>query len=196
MPRPAILAATLCATACAVALAPCTARAQAHAHASHAAAPAAATTPSAPGQAAYAAIAEIVRILEADPATDWSRVDVERLRRHLVDMDEVTLRAEVRQDTVPGGARFTVRGPGRTVGAIQRMAAAHAAMLGRERGERVTVEPLPDGARVTVLATTTDAAAVARLRALGFVGLLATGDHHGAHHLALARGQAVAGHAH
>jgi hypothetical protein len=137
-----------------------------------------------------------VRLLEADSTTDWSGVDLERLRTHLVDMDEVTLRSTARQDTVPGGARFTVRGAGRTAGAIRRMAAAHAAMLERERGLRVQVEPLADGARVTVRVPSADARAVARLRALGFVGLLATGAHHGAHHLALARGATPAGHAH
>src|SRR5829696_3727851 len=105
-------------------LAPATARAQA-AHEHDHGAPSA---PAEPGQSAFAAIAEIVRTLDADPATDWGRADVERLRAHLRDMDDVTLRAEERRDDVPGGARFSLRGTGRTVGAIQRMARAHAAM--------------------------------------------------------------------
>jgi hypothetical protein len=33
-----------------------------------------------------------------------------------------------------------------------------------------------------------DAALVARLRALGFYGLLVQGEHHGPHHLMIARG--------
>jgi hypothetical protein len=33
-----------------------------------------------------------------------------------------------------------------------------------------------------------DSAFVARLRALGFAGLLVTGDHHGPHHVMIARG--------
>src|SRR5262245_28903445 len=52
-------------------------------------------TPMAPGQDAFGAIAEVVAILDADPATGWSRVDLERLRRHLIDMNEVVLRAAV-----------------------------------------------------------------------------------------------------
>ena len=116
-------------------------------------------------------------------------MDVERLRAHLRDMDDVTLRAEVRRDDVPGGARYTVRGTGRTVGAIQRMARAHSAMIGAEAPMRATVEPLADGARVTVVAAAGDARTATRIRALGFVGVLTTGGHHGPHHLAIAKGE-------
>ena len=37
------------------------------------------TTPTMPGQDAFGAIQEIVRILEADPKTDWSKVNLEAL---------------------------------------------------------------------------------------------------------------------
>ena len=46
-----------------------------------------------PGQEAFGTIQEIVRTLEADPKTDWSKVDIAALREHLIDMDEVTMRA-------------------------------------------------------------------------------------------------------
>ena len=52
-----------------------------------------AVTPTHPGQEAFGTIQEIVRILEADPITDWSKVNIGALREHLIDMDEVTLRA-------------------------------------------------------------------------------------------------------
>jgi hypothetical protein len=58
------------------------------------------------GQSAFAAIQEIVAQLMADPTTDWSRVDIEALRQHLIDMDNVTLRARVRVEEKKGGARF------------------------------------------------------------------------------------------
>ena len=51
------------------------------------------STPTMPGQDAFGAIQEIVRILEADPKTDWSKVNLEALRQHLIDMNEVTLKA-------------------------------------------------------------------------------------------------------
>ena len=41
-------------------------------------------TPTRPGQDAFAAIQAIVQILDADPQTDWSKVDLEALRQHLI----------------------------------------------------------------------------------------------------------------
>src|SRR5512136_703708 len=70
--------------------------------------------PTLPGQDAFGAIQEIVRILEADPATDWSKVNLERLRQHLIDMNDVTLRSEVKATAVPGGLTLEVTGTGRT----------------------------------------------------------------------------------
>lgn len=148
--------------------------------------------PSQPGQAAFSAIAEVVAILSADSATDWSRVDIEALRRHLIDMDDVLMRAQVATETVPGGARFVVTGEGRVRDAIRRMASAHGASVSADAGGgvRIAVENVANGARVTVIASTPqDAAAVARIRGLGFAGLLTEGNHHGRHHIALARGE-------
>ena len=75
--------------------------------------------PTMPGQDAFAAIAEIVGILEADPTTDWTKVDIERLRQHLIDMNEVMLRAAVSQTSVPGGLAMDITGTGRTEQAIR-----------------------------------------------------------------------------
>ena len=143
-----------------------------------------------PGQDAFGAIAEVVAVLEADPATDWSKVNLEALRQHLIDMHEVTLQSVVRQDTVAGGARFAVEGTGRTREAIRRMTRAHARMMTGPGDPRVTVEETPAGVRLTVLASeSSDAKAVAKIRGLGFIGLMTLGGHHGPHHLAMARGE-------
>src|ERR1035437_7494001 len=66
--------------------------------------------PKQPAQSAYAAIAEIVRILKADSTTDWSKVNLEALRQHLIDMDAVTMRSQVSQKPVPGGVTMLVTG--------------------------------------------------------------------------------------
>lgn len=47
-------------------------------------------------QSAFAALAEIVAILESDPHTDWSSVSIDTLRTHLVDMEQLTLSSVVR----------------------------------------------------------------------------------------------------
>src|SRR5215216_7575153 len=81
-------------------------------HAAHQAAMAecAGALPTSPGHAAFGAISEIVRLLEADPKTDWSKVNVEALRQHLIDMDHVTMRADVVQRTVAGGMHLDITG--------------------------------------------------------------------------------------
>ena len=63
-------------------------------HASHSGAASSGAIPS--GQAAYATMAAIVAMLEADSTTDWSKVNIEALRQHLIVMNEVTLRARAR----------------------------------------------------------------------------------------------------
>jgi hypothetical protein len=153
-----------------------------------------AAVPSAPGQDAFSAIAEIVRLLDADPQTDWSQVDLERLRQHLIDMNEVVLRAEVKSSSVRGGIVMDVTGTGRTESAIRAMVAPHAVELDQLPGLAAKAEAIPGGVRLTVTARDTeDPKAVARVRGLGFIGLLTLGAHHQPHHLAMARGQA-AGH--
>jgi hypothetical protein len=74
--------------------------------------------PTRPGQDAFGAIAEIVRLLDADPTIDWAKVDIERLRQHLIDMNEVVLKSAVKQSPIPGGLSMDITGTGRTERAI------------------------------------------------------------------------------
>lgn len=153
--------------------------------------------PTRAGQEAFATIGEIVRLLDADPRTDWSKVDLEALREHLRDMDDVTLRAVVRATPVDGGATFEVQGTGRVREAIRRMALAHGATTVASDGFRWTAVQTPTGARVTVRAlNAADTAMATRIRALGFVALLTLGDHHTAHHLGIADGSMRGSHQH
>ena len=151
-----------------------------------------AVTPTMPGQDAYGAIQEIVRILESDPKTDWSKVDLEALRQHLIDMNEVTLKAEAVQKPIDGGIEIAVTGSGRTLAAIQRMVPSQAHQIDGAKGWSAKTEALADGVRLTV--TSSDPQEVQHIRGLGFIGILATGTHHQLHHLAMAKGEFV--HAH
>lgn len=143
--------------------------------------------PTQPGEAAFGAIQEIVKILEADPSTDWSRVNLDALREHLIDMDEVTLHAHAAVRHVPGGIAVAVTGRGRTLAAIRRMVPDDARYLDGHEGWRVTASVLPNG--VLLRATSTDAKQTTIIRGLGFIGLLASGDYHEAHHLMIAKGE-------
>jgi hypothetical protein len=143
-----------------------------------------------PGQDAFAAMAEVVRFLELDPATDWSKVDLGRLRQHLIDMNEVVLRAAVVATPVPGGLTMDVTGSGRTAPSIRAMVVPHAMELERMPAWSAKTEPLGDGVRLIVIArAASDSATVAKIRGLGFAGLLVQGGHHGPHHLAMAKGE-------
>jgi hypothetical protein len=106
----------------------------------------AAGTPALPGQDAFGAVAEVVRLLEADPNTDWSTVDLERLRQHLIDMNEVVLRSEVKSSPAPRGLVMDVTGVGRTEQAIRAMIVPHAAELDRMSEWVAKTEPIPGGA--------------------------------------------------
>ena len=152
--------------------------------------------PTMPGQDAFGAIAEVVRILEADPATDWSKVDIERLRQHLIDMNEVVLRSSVTQAPVAGGIALDVTGTGRTEQAIRAMVVPHALELDRMPEWSARTEPIAGGVRLTVVAKRDDPKTLAHIRGLGFAGLITEGAHHQPHHLAMAKGEAMAGHSH
>lgn len=141
------------------------------------------------GQAEFAAMGEISNMLQADPRTDWSKVDMEALRAHLIDMDNVIMRARVATTPVPGGARFNISADDAAVrGSIQRMVASHTSMADGEGGRHEVSAPTPDGATMTV--TAAGGTAQTEIRALGFFGLLTGGGvHHQLHHLMMAKGE-------
>ena len=154
-----------------------------------------AAMPTQGGQAAFATVQEIARLLEADPNTDWSKVNLEKLRLHLIDMDLVTLQSRVTSVDVPEGAALTVRGTPAVAAAIKRMTASHLQMVEMEGGPKVIRTELPDGVKLVVTARTAgDTAAAAKIRGLGFIGLMVSGDHHQMHHLMMARGDAMMSH--
>lgn len=163
--------------------------AQAHAqtqHTMHMAAERSAAVPTQPGQGAFGAIQEIVALLEADPKTDWSKVDIEALRQHLIDMNNVTLLAEVKSEPIDGGVRFAVSGKGSVTGSVRRMLSAHAATMNGVNGWAFEAAETDGGATLTVRVPVND---IARLRGLGFIGVMTQGMHHAQHHLMLARGE-------
>ncbi len=150
--------------------------------------------PTETGQSAFAAIAEIVALLSADPDTDWSKVDINALRAHLRDMDLVTLRSAAQTTPLDDGARFEIRGEGAVGDAVRRMTLAHAPFLEAEGPWNVEAKPTATGAVLTV--RTGEPAVVAKIQGLGFYGLMALGAHHQPHHWAMARGDGDRVHKH
>ena len=148
--------------------------------------------PTFPGQDAFGAIQEIVNILEADPSTDWTRVDISGLRAHLVDMDLLVKNTSVSTKNIKGGLEMNISGKGDALLAIQSMVTAHAPMIDGINGWAVKSKKTDTGAKLIV--TSKNAKEIVHIRGLGFYGLLVTGSHHQSHHLSLARG--VNAHAH
>jgi hypothetical protein len=138
------------------------------------------------GQSGFAAIQEIVAMLNANPATDWSKVDIEALRQHLIDMNNVTLGALVSASQTGDSMRFEVTGEGAVQVSIKRMVIAHAATMNGVDGWAFAAEPTQTGAVLTV--TPPDPASMTKLKALGFIGILTLGMHHQQHHWMLANG--------
>ncbi|MGB3407703.1 MAG: hypothetical protein WBA67_09425 [Jannaschia sp.] len=151
-----------------------------------------AATLSEPGQGAFAALSEVVTVLEADPETDWAKVDLDGLRAHLIDMDRLVTDATVTVIAVPGGLRADATGEGAVLDTVRRMVPAHAAQLRADTRWTVTAEE--EGTSVVLTVTSDDPAVTARIRGLGFYGLMASQDHHRVHHMAIARGVPPQGH--
>lgn len=139
------------------------------------------------GQGAFAALSEVVRLLEANPETDWTNVDLTGLRTHLVDMDLLITGSVVTQTSLPNGLTAFATGDADTLAALKRMVPAHANQLARDERWNVSVEQRVDGVELTV--TSEEAAVAARIKGLGFFGLMASQDHHREHHLMMARGE-------
>ncbi|WP_253949212.1 hypothetical protein [Mangrovicoccus sp. HB161399] len=142
--------------------------------------------PAESGQSGFAAIAEIVAMLRADPDTDWSKVDIGALRQHLRDMDQLMTELEAEEEPLPDGLRVTVEPGTPGAAAAWRMLPAHAPMLAAETGW--TSEIAEQGG--SLVWTVTSPGDAAQIRGLGVYGLMAAGSHHQLHHLAIARGAA------
>lgn len=149
-------------------------------------------TLSEPGQGAFAALSEVVRVLEADPNTDWAQVDLAGLRAHLVDMDRLVMDAVVMETDLPDGISAIATGDADTIATLRRMVPAHAAQLARDGRWTIAASETSNGVELRV--TSEIPAVVSRIKGLGFFGLMASQDHHREHHFMMAKGIDAHGH--
>jgi len=142
--------------------------------------------PTAAGQSGFAAIQEVVAMLEADPATDWSQVDLDMLRTHLIDMDRVMMDAAVESTELTNGMRHSVTGDADVVASIKRMVPAHVQQM---RGEvSWAISMTEDSSGVELEITASEAGQIAKIKGLGFAGFMVLGDHHQLHHVQMSTG--------
>lgn len=143
--------------------------------------------PAETGQSAFATISEIVQILSDDLSTDWTKVNIQALRNHLVDMDLVTMKAKVATRIKGREVEFVVAGQGEVSDAVQRMTLAHSPMLGMATGWTVIAELSDSGATMRIQVGTD--LELARVVGLGFFGVMTIGAHHQSHHMQMALGE-------
>ena len=142
-----------------------------------------------PGNEIFGTIQEVVQKLEADPKTDWAKVNLEALRQHLLDMKAFTEEVSViSQKPIENGIMIQVKPETeRANGALKRLFKMHPAMLKMEKGwDMITKQ---DKNQWIITVTTNDKSGVEEIRALGYIGLLADGAHHQYHHWMIATGQ-------
>jgi len=139
------------------------------------------------GQGTFAALIEMVAMLEQDPNTDWGTVDLDSLRIHLLDMNHLILDTEATKSILSDTQiRYEIRGSENSIPSIHRMAPAHSRFIEQSRGWNIEAELNDHGATLTI--TVEDAAALNRLNALGFYGFMSLDSHHQAHHYQMAVG--------
>jgi len=141
-----------------------------------------------PGNDVFGTIQEVVQKLEADPKTDWSKVDLEALRQHLLDMKAFTEEVEVISNKpIENGIEIQVRPEtDRSAGALKRLFSMHPAMLKMEKGWDMKAKQTGD--QWTITCTTKVNSEIEEIRALGYIGLLVEGTHHQLHHWMIATG--------
>jgi len=143
----------------------------------------------APGNDAFGAIQEAIRQLDADPKTDWNKINPEALRQHLVDMHNFTVNVDVlSHKSVENGFETVIRPTTkRSEESLDRVFAVHPMQLKKETGWDMQVSKKGD--LFTLKVTTSKPAEISRLRALGYVGVMAMGEHHQIHHWGIVKGE-------
>lgn len=142
-----------------------------------------------PGNDIFGTIQEVVQKLEANPDTDWSQVNLEALRQHLLGMKAFTEEVEVlTNNQIEKGIEITVRPQSdRAVQALDKLFGMHPDMIQKEKGWDMSAKQ--DGDKWIVTCTTDDETEVEKIRALGYIGLLTEGAHHQLHHWMIATGK-------
>ena len=135
----------------------------------------------------FATLQEVIAALESNTNTNWEKVNIEALRLHLVEMQDMTINVDVKQQYIDNGFQAVVTPTtNRAVQSLTRVLSGHPAQMKAETGWDMQVR---DNNGVFTLTVTTDNAIdVAKIRGLGYIGVMAYGNHHQPHHWAIASG--------
>ncbi len=136
----------------------------------------------------FAVIQEAIALLEANPDTDWSTVNIEALRLHLIEMQDMTLNVTVEQQPISLGFLAVITPTtNRALQSMSQVLSAHPAQMKEETGWDMVVTN--NNGIFTIAVTTDQLQDVDKIRGLGYIGIMAYGSHHQPHHWAMASGQ-------
>ncbi len=141
-----------------------------------------------PGNDVFGTIQEVISKLDADPNTDWSKVNITALREHLLDMNDMTMNVEIISiKEIENGSEIVLRATTpRATEALDRVFKAHPAQLELETAWIMEVSQ--NNEQYKLITTTNNPEEVAKIRGLGYIGLMAYGSHHQSHHWSMATG--------
>ena len=139
------------------------------------------------GNDIFGAIQQVISQLEQSSNTDWSQVNLEALRQHLLDMKAFTEEVEVlSQNPIESGIEIQVKPQTERAGiALSNVFKMHPSMIKSEQGWEMKASQ-SDNSIWTITCTTDKTSEVDKIRGLGYIGLLATGAHHQLHHWMIA----------
>ena len=135
----------------------------------------------------FATLQEVITALEANPDTNWEKVNIEALRLHLVEMQDMTINVDVKQQYIDNGFQAVVTPTtNRAVKSLTRVLSGHPMQMKAETGWDMQVQN--NNSVFTLTVTTNNTKDVAKIRGLGYIGVMAYGNHHQPHHWAIASG--------
>ena len=135
----------------------------------------------------FATLQEVIAVLESNPNTNWEKVNIEALRLHLVEMQDMTINVDVKQQYIDNGFQAVVTPTtNRAVKSLTRVLSGHPAQMKAETGWDMQVQN--NNGVFTLTVTTDNVKDVTKIRGLGYIGVMAYGNHHQPHHWAMASG--------
>jgi len=135
----------------------------------------------------FAVIQEVIKKLEANPNTDWEKVNLEALRGHLVEMEDMTLNVSVEQTNIENGLKAIVTPiTERAYRSMEKVLSAHPEQMNAETGWVMTIKKKQDFFELNI--TADNEKDIYKIRGLGYIGIMAYGNHHQPHHWAMATG--------
>jgi len=136
----------------------------------------------------FATLQEVISALEANSDTNWDKVNIEALRVHLVEMQDMTINVDVKQQHIDNGFQAVVTPTtNRAVKSLTRVLSGHPMQMKVETGWDMQVQN--NNGVFTLTVTTKKAHDIAKIRGLGYIGVMAYGNHHQPHHWAMASGE-------